>query len=748
MQFAAAQNKIADSLWQVYRLHPNDTVGLNALADLSIRHLSYSDPDSSQRVSIQMRKEARRIGWARGEYRYYMNIGFVENRRLHLESSLIYYDSAIQVAKRLGISYAGALGSMGGTYNRMQRYEEALRVLNEALYLAQKDPDPRMECSVSMNLSSAYGNKGDLKSSVKYALKAAEIADRDQIKDLIGRTYAMLLPSFSQTEDTTNQRIYANKLLQLGEKDQNMQFLYQAHYYLMTYCLERLRIFDFKDQPLSEPLLDRLMYHTAQAEQYLSYVKTPFERGEFWRSKARALTMTGTHQEVLEACAKARQAHPVDENSQQAVDIMITIAQSFELHGLSADSTAYYLERAGTISRLIQSHFLAARTYRQIAQHYAISPKPNFEKAYAAYIQYKVYEDSLLNTDKIREITGLELNFNFERERNEKDRNILFLQNQNLEAQLRIKDQTDALFRNKTEAEKREILLQLLGRDNNIKALFIRQQDDSLSTQQLRLQLQEARASQQLATLRAQQEADNQQRNRAIGLLAALLALGTLAFYIWRIRQKAAHQRKVSEVEMRALRAQMNPHFLFNSMNAVNGYILRNDPQAASDYLSRFARVMRNILENSQQPSITLEKEINLLKEYLKVEEMRVEQGLKYEIEIADAVDTFETRLPSMILQPFIENAIIHGIRPKKDGVGRIKICIKPENGEKIRCIIEDNGVGRSNKMASENPSMGLKITTDRLLIWHRYRIAQPIQFADLKDSTGQATGTRVEIII
>jgi hypothetical protein len=743
-----AQNRIVDSLWQVYNSHPNDTLGILALEQIVNQHLSYVDPDSSSKILRQMRAKAKQINWPRGEYLYHKDYGFIENRRMKLDASLAQYDSAIIVAKRLRISYAAILGNMGGTYNRMGKYQQSIRTLYEALEMAQEEKNIRLQCSVCMNLSAAFGNSGDERSALKYGVQAAEIAEKNQIKDLVGRTYLMLYPSFQRVSDTANMRIYSEKVIALGRAGNNTQYLFQGYNNLSGYWINRAKCYNRQECEKNQVFAELALEASSKALRYVDQVKTPFERQEFWYQRARILTRAddGSHAEVVQALAKARASGQVATINQ--MNEWITLGNSFENKNPQLDSSLHYYHKAAQLAVAQSDYAQAVQAYRCMALCYADSRKNDFEKAYFAYLQYKIYEDSMLNADKVREMTAMEAGLGYEREQFRSKQEILRLNNEKLAQELRIRAQTDLLFRNKTEAEKREILLQLLGQNNEIQALSLRQKGDSLITQQLRFDLEQSEKNEQLAALNAQRKEDTRRRNRTIAVLVALLVITGLAFYIFRIRQKAAHQRKVSEVEMRALRAQMNPHFLFNSMNTINGYILHNEPHAASDYLSRFARVMRNILENSQQPSITLEKEIDLLKEYLKLEKMRVEKGLEFEIEIADEVDTFETRLPSMILQPFIENAIIHGIRPKKDGVGMIKVRIIPENGEKIRCIIEDNGVGRSSKTTSENPSMGLKITTDRLLLWHRNRIAQPIQFTDLKDSTGHATGTRVEIII
>ena len=210
---------------------------------------------------------------------------------------------------------------------------------------------------------------------------------------------------------------------------------------------------------------------------------------------------------------------------------------------------------------------------------------------------------------------------------------------------------------------------------------------------------------------------------------------------------------RAAESEMTALRAQMNPHFIFNSLNSINAYIQNNRGPEAGRYLDRFARLMRQILDHSTRPTIRLEDETAFLNNYLTLESIRMNGRLTYEIRVAEEVDDFDTELPPMILQPFVENAIWHGLSPRPDG-GRLLIDFKKENGALI-CTVEENGVGREQtrawraQQAVGHESKGLKITADRLALYdQRHGTRSSVTTIDLLDDQGRAAGTRVEIKI
>ncbi|RYE21679.1 MAG: hypothetical protein EOP51_15055 [Sphingobacteriales bacterium] len=212
---------------------------------------------------------------------------------------------------------------------------------------------------------------------------------------------------------------------------------------------------------------------------------------------------------------------------------------------------------------------------------------------------------------------------------------------------------------------------------------------------------------------------------------------------------KTAFNRLVSESEMKALRAQMNPHFIFNSLNAINRYIVVSDPATASSYLAKFAKLIRLILDSSANTSTTLDQEIELLRLYIEMENFRFSQQFTYDFAVSDNLDLESIYLPSMIIQPYIENAIWHGLLHKNDK-GHLKIIFeKKEN--LLEVIVEDNGIGRqkSTILKSRNTlrqrSYGMKITQNRIEIASKlYGLNATVNIDDLADADGNAVGTRV----
>jgi ligand-binding sensor domain-containing protein len=252
---------------------------------------------------------------------------------------------------------------------------------------------------------------------------------------------------------------------------------------------------------------------------------------------------------------------------------------------------------------------------------------------------------------------------------------------------------------------------------------------------------------------------------RIAGLLTAIAIIYMVMR--WRLQEKfrlqverADREKKLSELqhrtsqlEMHALRAQMNPHFLFNSLNSINRFIIQNNTDQASAYLTKFSRLMRLILQNSQNELVPLENELDALKLYLELEAVRFDHHFTYNIKIDEHLDIGAVKVPPLIVQPYAENAIWHGLMHKEEK-GHLLIEILKEEDFLIFRIIDD-GIGRQkaaelkSKSASTHKSMGMKITADRISnMKQKHPNQNYIRITDLVLADGTPAGTSVEIKI
>ncbi|HET6724000.1 MAG TPA: histidine kinase [Chitinophagaceae bacterium] len=247
--------------------------------------------------------------------------------------------------------------------------------------------------------------------------------------------------------------------------------------------------------------------------------------------------------------------------------------------------------------------------------------------------------------------------------------------------------------------------------------------------------------------------------------ILVILAVISLAYWLYRYRVQQVkkkqrlqtdYEKKLANVEMTALLAQMNPHFLFNSLNSIDSYIIRNESKKASEYLNNFARLMRLILQNSRSNYINLKDELEALELYMQMESLRFKNKFSYSIAVDENVETSSIVIPPMLIQPYVENAIWHGLMHKTNGTeGLVKINIS-KNADDLLCVIEDNGIGRKKaaelkgqKQNNHKRSMGMQITKDRIEIINKlYNMNASINIYDMEDMQGNAKGTKVELII
>ena len=218
-------------------------------------------------------------------------------------------------------------------------------------------------------------------------------------------------------------------------------------------------------------------------------------------------------------------------------------------------------------------------------------------------------------------------------------------------------------------------------------------------------------------------------------------------------QQKAKHEKELLELESRALRAQMNPHFIFNCLNSIKSLIQQNENEKSVTYLTTFSKLIRTLFNNADKKEISLYDEIETCKYYLQLEAMRFDTRFSFEVKVEDSIDLKSVQVPALIIQPFIENAIWHGIVPGGNG-GHVLLEVSSNNGC-IEIVIDDNGIGRAssynNKPASSfgHQSKGVNLTQSRLelnnLLQHR---EAKLEIIDKEDQLGKATGTKVIITI
>lgn len=239
-------------------------------------------------------------------------------------------------------------------------------------------------------------------------------------------------------------------------------------------------------------------------------------------------------------------------------------------------------------------------------------------------------------------------------------------------------------------------------------------------------------------------------------LLQSIIFSIILGLIIKRIEQKSKNAevrlsvklKETEELKMAVLQSQMNPHFLFNSLNSINNFVLKNEIEKASDYITKFSKLVRVILNSSSSPTSTLSEELDVLALYVKLEQMRVNGGFDYIVNVDKNLNLEKIKVPTLFLQPFIENAIWHGIMKNENEKNKkIQLTIKEDQGD-VLCLIRDNGIGINksrelDQISQKKRFFGTEATENRIRILHRNKGVH-IETKDI--SSGTKTGTQVSI--
>ncbi|HVU95730.1 MAG TPA: tetratricopeptide repeat protein [Puia sp.] len=222
----------------------------------------------------------------------------------------------------------------------------------------------------------------------------------------------------------------------------------------------------------------------------------------------------------------------------------------------------------------------------------------------------------------------------------------------------------------------------------------------------------------------------------------AILAIaGWVGFRFYRRRQAAERKAEQTELEMKALRSRMNPHFIFNSLNSIGDYVLRNSPEEANEYLSRFSRLMWLTLENAEHREVLISDDLNAMQLYMELESKRLPKGFRFSVRVDESIDQGRTYIPPLVLQPFIENSIWHGLAGLTEREGCLSVTIGKDGG-RLHCVVEDNGSGRRMEVVKgKKRSFGMRLTTERIELLNKTR-----NYNANWRVTDLAEGTRVEV--
>ncbi|HEX6168275.1 MAG TPA: histidine kinase [Chitinophagaceae bacterium] len=695
-KFRDNARKYVDSINQILpRLKGKERIdAFNHLA----RTYQIINPDTSRWYSRQALAESQKISYTKGEANAHMYLSRVENaiggdsreKEKHLVRAILLLEK-LKDEESLRIEY----GELGATYLSQNKFLLAIEYYKKSISLTEKQGEPDMYSHPWQlhQVSEAYQQLGNYKEAFEYCLKCFEF--RKRINEPFGIAESLLEMGdlYRDAGDIETANDYYHQVISYSGSE-----IFKGTIPRFTLA----RAYSALGNQDSAIYFFQKMIQGNESSTALPQVKENFKKfsqpylAEFYLKK-------GEYSKSIESASAVLPSLKNNSELKEVLRVQLTIAQAY-LGNKNYSAALEHSRQAYQIGKETSSKKAVRNASRILWKAFQQLGKTDSSFFYLQ--QYMIAKESLEQNRSANEL---------------------------------------AFFKASQEDEERQARMELLDKENKIKE------------QELVIQRQNLRREAFIKKY----------------LIAGLLGLFVLGVIILRSvslkrklegekrmlaekelqLQKLENERRITDLEMLALRSQMNPHFIFNCLNSINRFVLRNDTEAASGYLTKFSKLMRMVLENSKQTLIPLEEEVKCLELYIQMEQFRCKNAFTYYIKYHDGVNTEEAMIPPLLLQPFVENAIWHGVNPK-EGDGKIGIEFFQKE-EALYCVIRDNGIGRKkaselrSQLSEHHKSMGLQITKERLAIIEEQQIKEsPMEIEDMVDENGKAAGTKVTVRI
>lgn len=670
----------------------------------------------------------------------FYSMAVVRNSSAKPEEIYTYTDSCIYYAeKRKNLQFIIRGNRIKGQHLEMHgRLDDALVYLSRAYEGCLEFNSPFETYRTLIALATVAEKKSDWQKAIDYAMKGAEIAEKNSLGTLAS-AYIKLGIAYQRIGDFNNALSYFEKARISAEKSQltlltqvyaNIGGLYQTFkkndeallaYYQADSVMKAINYFS----GASGTYNNVATLYAAKNE--LDSAKKYFELGILFTEQMGSRYLGRTYLNYSGFLSK---------NNQDSLALV-------------------YAEKAiAEIENVKDNEALAEAIQVKAA---ALAKLRKYDDAVSLFQESLFVKDSINQLLKEEEIAELLVKYETDKKENE----IAKLSSDKKIQQLQLEKQRALIAGNLLEAKQKQQEIDLLNQQQQIQDLKLSQQREALALKELESQTKDRQLKiTEQEKLLKESEVSQQKFSKNLILAGSiiLLAFGTLGFNLYRIntkrnneKEKFQLQNQLSEMRLEALRSQMNPHFIFNALNSINRYIIRSDKETASEYLIKFSKLMRLILENSKSSYITLANELEALRLYVEMELLRFDNKFDFNINVAANVMQEKTQIPPMVLQPFIENAIWHGLMNKKEK-GTITVNVESKSASSLHVVIEDNGVGRQkandqkNEATHTGKSFGMQITRDRLAGINGSD--KQFRIIDLVDKNNNPVGTRIELEI
>jgi hypothetical protein len=684
-------------------------------AEQNLRNNAYSQSLNQAQTAYTLANTEGSV-WGMAEAMQYIGMNYRRNDKL--PEAEIAYEKAVQLFEKTPFKdrYARCLADLGRIKQELRNFAEATEMYTQSLAVFNKLPD-------------------------------AEIQKNRDLKALVLERMAVLVSNQKQYDQAEIYGLEAYQLCeQIGDKGRwQITATAVGNIYFWKKNYEKAAFYYQKAYELANAIgrntgrsLNNLGIVAAKAGQNDAAIGYYLQAiGQYEKSKSTDM--------IAQTQINIAELYNAKKNFGQAIDF-----------GQKGVETIVKLK---TVTGLTEGYEALITAYIQLG---------DLPKALETQRRFVAIKDSLFASSRQKELLEAQAKFELEK----KDKEIQLLNRDKQLKDLQLQQQNLALLNQKLLTEKNQNTVQLLQQakvlqeselartaaelekeknisENTITQLSLNQRDRQVEHQQLQL------------------ESKNNSILRGVigGLILLAIGVGWFIGYrqknrrereLWQQQKMTAENLlNVQTSELKALRSQINPHFIFNCLNAVKSLVLQNQNDAASAYVTKFSRLVRLVLENSRSEWITLEQELETLTLYLDIEQMRFNNRFQYWINLENDVDTEGVKLPPMLIQPYVENAIWHGLM-HKEGDGNVTISILEKSNNQLTINILDDGIGRKkamelkSKTATQRKSFGMEISADRIHIINQiYKTNAQVTVYDLTDEqTGEATGTRVELVL
>ena len=708
-----AQQSRIDSLLNILKSSKEDSIKITVLNDVADAYTS-SEPEKTFSYAEKAYTLAEKLDYRKKMPRSLRLMTYAYLITDTPEKALEASQRALKISTELGdsVSIAESLGTIGSVYANKRNNKKALEFYQRALALHERQQNDDGIVTSLNNIGMAYTWQNRYKKAMDIQQRALQLHEKAQNKKGIAFSTGEIGKLHSMQGDYNKGILFLRAALEMYRKLDNKTGMATAFnsigvaYYLLDDYNEALRFYKRAVEMYKQTgqriktanTLNNIANIYVQKNDYEQAIRLLGESREIYTSLEYKRGLARNSNDLGKLYLKMGEPDKALNAQKESLELFKDLNNQFRIAGAysnigdiyyqqeQADKALEFYEESLRFSEKATNNFIIARSLIKIGTVYLMQEK--YEEA-IDILEKSNKRAQDINAKKLQIDALLNLSEAYEKSGDDEkalDHYILYKA---------VKDSTFNTEKNK----------QLVEMQTRYETAEKEREIERLTKEQALHEATIARQKQVRYTI-------------AFALLFVFITL--FAIYIrYQSRRRINIQKQQIEYEQKALHLQMNPHFLFNALKSIRSYVSQNDFKPALKFLSRFARLMRLILENSQQSWITVEREVNTLKHYMELEQLRFENHFDFHIELNDEIPE-DMLIPAMLIQPFVEAAIVQHLAPKNTGKPAIEVCFY-DRSDRLICEIKDNGIAPENAESKEEEDVAaLKIVQERISIMNK----------------------------